>query len=126
EPCGAFEQRSVSLATTPPLGIPSRLCGRLPLQFRGFLAPNVPHEAHPCDSYPASSFLRPPSRGSRGVLRPSPPRRVPFGTAIAIRLIGFAAVTWALTRNATRLAGQHASPVAQGCSTPKQQLLSTA
>src|ERR1700730_834586 len=31
-----------------------------------------------------------------------------------------------VTRNARRLADQHASPVAQGCSTPKQQLLSTA
>src|SRR6516165_2207278 len=97
-----------------------------PSKLRDSPAPNARREAHPYDSYPASSLLRLPSRKSRGVLRPSPPRRVPFGTAIAIRLIGFAAMTWALTRNARRLAGQHASPVVQGCSTPKQQLLSTA
>jgi hypothetical protein len=64
---------------------------------------------YPCGSSPTSSFLRPPSRGSRAVLRPTPLRSVPFGTAIAVRLIRFAAVTGVLTRNARRSWGRHAS-----------------
>src|ERR1700746_872585 len=77
-----------------------------------------------CDSLrlrPASSFPAPPFAESRSALRPIPCRHVAFRTAIAIRLIDFAAATLVLTRNAVRPSARLALLAGREDNTPKWQ-----
>lgn len=75
----------------------------------------------PCGSDPASSFPVPPFAESRSALHPIPCRHVASATAIAIRLIDFAAATLVLTRNAVRPSDRLALLAGREGNTPKWQ-----
>src|ERR1700722_16381922 len=100
--------------------IPRPPRGRLLWKLRDCRVQGARNEALLRDSCPASSFLVWPAPGRCLVLRTTLGRPVPFETVTAIRLIGFVALTWALTRNEVRPSDQLASRAAREGNTLRQ------